>query len=69
VPAVSRVCWASEKQWGTHLHIACAPVKVQMEILDYTIIRKFVFYVVFCGFFMNTGDEDDPPLDGCRVTL
>lgn len=45
-----------------YLDEACAPVKVDVEILHGTILWKLVHDVILLGFLMHVADEQNPPL-------
>ena len=38
-----------------------------MQVLDFTVLGKFVSDILLCGLFMYTGDKDYPALDGCAI--
>ncbi len=33
--------------------------------LHLTVVGKFIYNIIFLSLFMDIGDEDDPPLNGC----
>ena len=37
-----------------------------MEVFYFSILRKWVMYIIFLGFFVYIGDKQDPPFNSCN---
>ena len=37
-----------------------------MEVFYFSILRKWVMYIIFLGFFVYIGDKQDPPFNSCK---
>lgn len=48
----------------THLHITSPAIQIEMEILYFPKLGKFILDFLFSGLLMHIGDQHDPPLDG-----
>lgn len=49
---------------GVPLEVTRASVKIQMDVLDFTIFAKFIANILICGLFVDIADEDDPSFNG-----
>jgi len=49
----------------THLDIASPTIQIQMQVLDFAKLGELILEILLGRFFMNIGDEYDPPFDGC----
>lgn len=52
---------------GTYLDVTRTSVQVQVDVHDFSIIGEKVGEVLFRGFFVYIGHDDDPSLDRCRM--
>ena len=49
----------------THLDITRPSVEIEVQVFDLPVLCKFVHHVLLGGLFMDVGDKNDPPFDGC----
>ena len=52
---------------GTRLYVARSSVEVHVQVFDLAIFTKLVREVLFGGFFVHTGDKNNPSFDSCVI--
>jgi hypothetical protein len=46
-----------------HLDVSCSPIEIEVQVFYLPELGKLVGHILFRGFLVYIGDEDDPPLD------
>lgn len=50
---------------GSHLHVACTSVEVEMAALDLAKVDELINDFFLGRFLVHVGHDDDPSFDGC----